>query len=63
MKVASKTASSTSSIISPRVLELRSKIQNKDYVDFAVQRIAQVLSRRIVEDHGHRSQRGLYESK
>lgn len=63
MKVASKTASSTSSIISPRVLELRNKIQSKDYLDFAVQRIAQVLSRRIVEDNGQRTQRGLYESK
>ena len=34
---------------SPRVMELRQKIHDAEYVDFAVQRIAQVLSRRLVE--------------
>lgn len=63
MNVSSKTASSISRPLSPRLLELRNKIQNPDYVDFAVQRIAQVLSRRIVEDHEKRTQRGLHESK
>lgn len=58
-----KTASSTGSNVSPRVVELREKIQNKDYLDFAVQRIAQVLSRRIVESTEKRTHRGFYESK
>ncbi|WP_296019678.1 MULTISPECIES: hypothetical protein [unclassified Treponema] len=35
---------------SDRVLELRRKIHDSEYVDFAVQRIAQVLSRKLVED-------------
>ena len=35
---------------SDRVLELRSKIHDSEYVDSAVQRIAQVLSRKLVED-------------
>lgn len=34
---------------SPRVMELRQKIHDEEWVDFAVQRIAQVLSRRLVE--------------
>lgn len=34
---------------SPRVQELRQKIHDADYVNFAVQRIAQVLSRKLVE--------------
>jgi hypothetical protein len=36
---------------SDRVLELRQKIHDSEYVDFAVQRIAQVLSRKLVEDN------------
>lgn len=36
---------------SERVLELRQKIHDSEYLDFAVQRIAQVLSRRLVEDN------------
>ena len=36
--------------ISPRLLELRKKIHNKEYIDRAVQRIAQVISRKLVED-------------
>ncbi|MBR1535813.1 MAG: hypothetical protein IJ630_02620 [Treponema sp.] len=35
---------------SPRVMELRQKIHDATYIDFAVQRIAQVLSRKIIED-------------
>lgn len=50
-------------VLSPRIVELRSKIQNPDYIDFAVQRIAQVLSKRIVEDNEQRVHRRLYESK
>ena len=34
---------------SPRVMELRQKIHDAEWVDFAVQRIAQVLSRRLVD--------------
>ena len=34
---------------SPRVMELRQKIHDEEWVDFAVQRIAQVLSRKLVE--------------
>lgn len=48
---------------SPRVLELRKKIHDSDYVDFAVQRIAQVLSKKLVEDDDQRIRRGRYESK
>ena len=36
-------------IVSAKILELRQKIQDESYVDNAVQRIALVLSRRIVE--------------
>lgn len=35
--------------VSARILELRRKIQDEAYIDNAVQRIALVLSRRIVE--------------
>ncbi|MBQ6780748.1 MAG: hypothetical protein IJP62_05895 [Treponema sp.] len=34
---------------SPRVMELRQKIHDEEWVDFAVQRIAQVLSRKLVD--------------
>ncbi len=46
------TAISKSSVnkISDRVMELRQKIHDDEYLDFAVQRIAQVLSRKLVED-------------
>ncbi len=37
-------------VYSDRVLELRQKIHDVEYMDFAVQRIAQVLSRKLVED-------------
>ncbi len=36
---------------SDRVLELRRKIHDSEYLDFAVQRIAQVLSRKLVEEN------------
>ena len=35
--------------ISPRLLELRKKIQDEDYIDNAILRIAQVISRKLVE--------------
>lgn len=60
--------SSTKSVVlngtfSPRVMELRKKIHDAEYVDFAVQRIAQVLSRKIVEDSEQQSMRRRHESK
>lgn len=49
--------------LSPKVLELRKKIHDSEYIDFAVQRIAQILSRKLVEDDDQRIRRGKYESK
>jgi hypothetical protein len=37
-------------ILPARVLELRAKIQDEEYIDNAIQRIAQVLSRKLIED-------------
>ncbi len=37
-------------MISSRLLELRVKIHDEDYVNNAIQRIAQVISRKLVED-------------
>lgn len=48
---------------SPRVVELRKKIHDAEYLDYAVQRIAQVLSRKIVEDNEQRLMRRKHESK
>ncbi len=48
---------------SPRVMELRKKIHDAEYVDYAVQRIAQVLSRKIVEDSEQQLLRRRHESK
>ncbi len=48
---------------SPRILELRRKIHDVEYLDYAVQRIAQVLSRKIVEDNEQQMQRRRNESK
>ncbi|MBQ0051084.1 MAG: hypothetical protein KBT11_03350 [Treponema sp.] len=48
---------------SPRVMELRQKIHDAEYLDYAVLRIAQVLSRKIVEDNDQRFGRGKHESK
>ncbi len=36
--------------LSPRLLELRKKIQSEEYLDNAIQRIAQIISRKLVED-------------
>lgn len=36
--------------ISPRLLELREKIQDKEFLDNAIQRIAQVISNRLVDN-------------
>ena len=44
--IANRDAATT---FSPRVMELRQKIHDEEWVDFAVQRIAQVLSRKLVE--------------
>lgn len=63
MTASSNPAPCPTNILPPRILELRAKIQNPEYLDFAVQRIAQVLSRRIVEDNEQRSGRSIYESK
>ncbi len=48
--IANTNSASLSKKFSPRIMELRQKIHDNEYLDFAVQRIAQVLSRRIVED-------------
>ncbi len=37
-------------MISSRLLELRVKIHDENYVNNAIQRIAQVISRKLVED-------------
>ena len=36
--------------LSPRILELRKKIQNQEYLDNAILRIAQVISSHLIED-------------
>ena len=43
-------SNSSNGNVAERVLELRKKIHDAEYVDYAVQRIAQVLSRKLVED-------------
>ncbi len=48
---------------SPRIMELRAKIQDSEYLDFAIQRIAQVLSLRLVEDKEQQYSGGIRESK
>lgn len=64
MTVSSKSvASSEDENLPPRILELREKIRNPEYLDFAIQRIAQVLSRKIVEGDEQRLQWGEYEQK
>ena len=35
--------------LSPRVLELRKKIYDQEYLDNAIQRIAQVISGKLIE--------------
>ncbi|MBP3742740.1 MAG: hypothetical protein K5786_00270 [Treponema sp.] len=36
--------------LSPRILELRKKIQSQEYLDNAIQRIAQVISNHLIDD-------------
>ncbi len=36
--------------LSPRILELREKIQNQEYLDNAIQRIAQVISNHLIDN-------------
>lgn len=40
----------TDDMFSSRLMELRVKIHDEDYVNNAIQRIAQVISRKLVED-------------
>jgi hypothetical protein len=35
---------------SARLIELRAKIQDEEYIDNAIQRIAQVISKKLMED-------------
>lgn len=49
-KIRSSAAQYQGDIVSPKVLELRKKIRDNDYVDSAIQRIAQVISSRLVEN-------------
>ncbi len=39
----------TDNCLDPRLLDLRKKIHDEDYVNNAIQRIAQVISRKLVE--------------
>lgn len=39
-----------SDVLSARLMELRMKIHDEEYVNNAIQRIAQVISRKLVED-------------
>ncbi len=34
-----------------KIVEIRKKIHDKNYINYAVQRIATVLSKKLVEDH------------
>ncbi len=36
--------------LSPRILELRKKIHSEEYLESAIQRIAQVISSKLVEN-------------
>ena len=38
-------------VISPRIIELKQKIQDSSYVDNAIDRIAVIMSRHIVEEN------------
>ncbi len=37
-------------VLSPRLAELRAKIHDEEYLNNAIQRIAQVISKKLVED-------------
>ena len=45
-------------VTSDRVLELRKKIRDESYMDSAIQRIAQVISNRLVDNSVQRFVRG-----
>lgn len=62
MNSTSKTVASNGPF-SAKVMELRVKIHDAEYVESAVQRIAQVLSRKIVEDNEQRMSGRKNESK
>lgn len=36
--------------LSPRIIELREKIHSEEYLNSAIQRIAQVISKKLVEN-------------
>lgn len=38
-------------VISPRIIDLKQKIQDSSYVDNAIDRIAVIMSRHIVEEN------------
>ena len=38
-------------VLSPRILELQKKIQDENYINSAIDRIASIISRHIVEEH------------
>ena len=40
----------TENDLPPRILELRKKIQSQEYLDNAIQRIAQVISNHLIDD-------------
>ncbi len=46
--------------LSPRILELRKKIYNEDYLNNAIQRIAQVISNKLVENPEELKFRDVY---
>ena len=46
--------------LSPRILELRKKIYNEDYLNNAIQRIAQVISNKLVENPEELKLRDVY---
>lgn len=37
-------------VLSPRLAELRAKIHDEEYINNAIQRIAQVISKKLVEE-------------
>ncbi len=45
-------------VTSDKVLELRKKIRDENYMDSAIQRIAQVISNRLVDNSVQRFVRG-----
>ena len=41
--------------LSPKIIELRKKIQDENYINSAIDRIASIISRHIVEEHIEKS--------